>query len=98
MVEKQFADLPPEFRSEIKIGKAVYEMAPSPGCPNGVRGRAPVMEVMEVTPEMEGVILKDPTEQAMWKVARANGMLTMKEDALLKAFERLIPFEEVNTL
>ena len=98
MVDAQFADLPAEFMKEIKIGKEVYEIAPSPGCPNGVKGRMPVMEVMEVNEEMEAVILKNPTEQEMWKVARKNGMLTMKEDALLKAFERLIPFEEVNTL
>lgn len=98
MVEKQFSDLPPKFKNDIKIGKEVYEIAPGPNCPNGVRGRVPVMEVMEVTKDMEEVILKNPTEQEMWKIARANGMLTMKEDALLKAFDRIIPFEEVNTL
>lgn len=98
MINEQFADLPPEFMKEIKIGKEVYAIAPGPNCPNGVKGRTPVMEVMEVTAEMEEVILKSPTEQEMWKVARKNGMLTMKEDALLKAFERIIPFEEVNTL
>jgi hypothetical protein len=31
-------------------------------------------------------------------VARSKGMLTMKEDAILKAFDKMIPFEEVNSL
>ena len=46
---------------------------------------------------MEQTILKTPTEQEIWKHARSKGMLTMKEDALLKAFDRIIPFEEFNT-
>lgn len=98
MIEKQFADLPDKFKKDIKIGKNVYKIAPGPGCPNGVRGRAPVMEVMEINKELEEVILKNPTDQEIWKVARASGMLTMKEDAILKSFEGIIPFEEVNTL
>ena len=36
---------------------------------------------------MESVILKNPTDQEIWKVARKKGMLTMKEDAILKAFD-----------
>ena len=56
------------------------------------------MEVMDVNREIQSVILKNPTEQEIWKVARSNGMLTMKEDAILKAFQRVIPFEEINTL
>jgi hypothetical protein len=31
-------------------------------------------------------------------VVRAEGMMTMKEDAIKKALEHKIPFEEVNTL
>ena len=34
----------------------------------------------------------------MFKIARKNGMLTMKEDAIIKAAKGTIPFEEVNTL
>ena len=32
------------------------------------------------------------------KIARAQGLLTMKEDAILKAFDKVIPFEEINKL
>ena len=48
--------------------------------------------------EIEAIILSKPTEQEIWKIARKNGMITMKEDAILKAFDRVIPFEEVNML
>ncbi len=47
---------------------------------------------------MQAVILKSPNEQDIYKAAREKGMLTMKEDALLKAFSGTIPIEEVNRL
>ena len=98
MIEKQFETLPEVYRRDLKIGKEVYEITPGPNCPNGVRGRVAVMEVLEMDKELEQIILKNPTEQEIWKNARSKGMLTMKEDAILKAFDRKIPFEEVNTL
>jgi type IV pilus assembly protein PilB len=98
MIEKQFADLPEVYRRDIPMGKEVYEISPAPDCPSGVRGRVAVMEVLNIDKELEQIILKTPTEQDIWKYARNKGMLTMKEDAILKAFDRVIPFEEVNSL
>lgn len=98
MLETQFTDLPEEHRKKIPFGKEVYEAIPMPNCPNGTSGRTAVMEVLEMDKALETVILKNPVEDELYKVARAKGMLTMKEDAILKAFQRIIPFEEINTL
>lgn len=98
MLEKQFSDLPQEFRKQIEIGKEVYKIAPTPDCPTGTRGRTNVMEILEMNKEIENMILKSPTELEIYKVARSQGMITLKEDAFLKAFKRIIPFEEVNSL
>lgn len=98
MIDKQFADLPENYRKEIPFGKEIYEIAPAPNCPSGIRGRMAVMEVLEIDKEMEQIILKNPTEQEIWKYARSKGMLTMKDDALIKVFQRIIPFEEYNML
>ncbi|MEK7642235.1 MAG: GspE/PulE family protein [Patescibacteria group bacterium] len=98
MVQKQFEDLPDIYKKDLKFGKEFFEISPGPNCPNGVRGRTAVMEVLEVDKELEQIILKSPTEQEIWKSARKKGMMTMKEDAILKAFDRIIPFEEVNSL
>jgi type IV pilus assembly protein PilB len=98
MIDKQFEDLPAEFKSRVTYGKEVYEIQPTPECLNGTSGRVAVMEVLEMDKQIESVILKDPTEIELYKVARAKGMLSMKEDAIIKAFQRIIPFEEVNTL
>ncbi len=98
MIDKQFEDLPLEFKRQLSFGKEVYEIAQTPECLNGTSGRVAVIEVMEMDKDIEAVILKDPTEIELYKVARAKGMLSMKEDAILKAFQRVIPFEEINTL
>lgn len=98
MIDKQFDDLPAQFKKEIPFNKEIYEIAPTSECPSGISGRMAVMEVFDMTKEVEEVILKNPTEPELYKVARSQGMLTMKEDAIVKAFQRFIPFEEINTL
>ena len=98
MIQKQFEDLPAQYRSEIPIGKEFYRVSGTEDCPTGMRGRVAVMEVLEMNDNLENVILQNPVEPEIMKVARANGMLTMKEDAIIKAFNRQIPFEEIGTL
>lgn len=98
MIENQFKDLPAEYKKELPLGTEFYEPTPVPGSPNGLKGRLAVMEVFEMDEEIEQVILKNPTEPELWKVARKKGMTTMKEDAILKGYAKKIPFEEINTL
>jgi len=98
MIDKQFADLPAQYRSEIPFADTVYEPTPTSECPKGVRGRMAVMEVFKMDKDIESVILKNPTELEISKVLRSKGMITMREDALIKAFQKVIPFEEVNKL
>lgn len=92
-VEKQMKDLPAEFRPNI--GDKMYEVVPSPECPSGTRGRIAVFEMFKVDKEMQSVILKNPTNAEIYRVARKNGMLMMREDAMFKSLEGLIPFTEV---
>ncbi|MEX0672480.1 MAG: GspE/PulE family protein [Candidatus Paceibacterota bacterium] len=98
MLEKQFTDLPEEFHNVLPTTGNVYEATATSDCPTGVKGRTAVMEMYKMTKEIEDVILNDPSENAIYDIARKQGMLTMKEDAIIKAMEGKIPFEEVNTL
>ncbi len=98
MLDKQFADLPEKYRKSIPIGDTVYEISPTEDCPNGTRGRYAVMEILEMDKDIEQIILKGGTDIDLAKAARDKGMLSMREDAILKAFKRMIPFEEVGTL
>jgi type IV pilus assembly protein PilB len=94
-VENQLKDLPEKYRKEIKIGDQMYDTVPSSECPTGTRGRIAVFEMFKVDKEMQDVILKNPVESEIYRVARKNGMLSMKEDALLKAINGVIPKSEI---
>jgi type II secretory ATPase GspE/PulE/Tfp pilus assembly ATPase PilB-like protein len=95
MLEKQFSDLPEEYKKELSIGNSFFEAQPTPECPSGTRGRVAVYEMYAVDKEMQGVILKNPVESEIYAVARKNGMLSMREDALVKCSEGTVPLQEV---
>ena len=95
MFDKEFNDLPVEFRSKLNVGNSMYEVVPSGECPSGTRGRIAVFEMFKIDKEMQSVILKSPTEAAIYKLARSKGMLMMREDAMFKSLEGTIPFTEV---
>jgi type IV pilus assembly protein PilB len=96
MIEKEFEGLPEEFKKTIPKITEVYEAVPSDECPSGTRGRGAVFEMFTMNKEIEKVVLSNPTESALFDTIRKQGMLTMREDALLKAFAGDIPFGEVN--
>lgn len=98
LIDRQFSDLPEEFKKELPPLNNVYEKSPSPTCPNGTRGRIAVFEAFKMDRDIESLILSSPIESAMFKSLRKKGMLTMKEDAIIKALNKLIPFEEVINL
>ena len=98
IVDRQFADLPPQFKKDVPFSDTVYKIKPTPSCPKGTRGRMAVMEMFMMDKDIEQVILKSPTELEVSKIVRSKGMLTLKEDAYIKAFQRIIPIEEVNKL
>lgn len=97
-LEEGFADLPKEVRDTLPPLKSFYEATTTPDCPNGTRGREAVFEIMMMDPDMEKVILKNPVEEEVYSAARAKGMFTMREDAIMKALAGQIPFQEIDTL
>jgi len=98
MIDKQFEDLPEEFKSSVPKGKTVVEAVPTEDFPKGTHGRMAVFEVFKMDKELENIILTNPVDNAIWKVVRKQGMMSMKENAIVKALNHEIPFEEVNGL
>lgn len=95
MITEQFKDLPDQFKSKLQIGNTMVKTVPSKTCPSGTKGRMAVFEMFPVDKEMEKVILENPTELNIQKVAREKGMLSMREDAIQKALKGDIPMQEV---
>ena len=98
LLEREFADLPEEYRKTLPPFTEFYRASPTAECPNGTRGRTAVFEILRMNKKLEEVVLKDPVDEKIRAAARAGGMLSMKEDAIVKALQGEIPFEEINTL
>ncbi len=94
-IKEQMKDLPVEYQQEIGINNEMYDTVPSPECPSGTRGRIAVFEMFKVDREMQNIILKNPIGSEIYKIARKKGMLTMREDAIIKAVNGVIPFSDV---
>lgn len=96
LIENELKSLPKQFH--YPIPETVYEAVRTPTCPTGMHGRMAVFEVLEMTPTIEKIVLKNPVESSLWSAARADGMLTMREDAIQKAAQKKVPFSEINNL
>lgn len=94
MIDKQFADLPQEYKAKIPIGDKMIKTVPSGTCPSGTKGRVAIFEMFAVDKEIEAAILDSPTELDLVKMLRKRGMLTMKEDAIIKSVNGKIPITE----
>ncbi|MDD2657495.1 MAG: GspE/PulE family protein [Candidatus Pacebacteria bacterium] len=97
-LDREFADLPAAYRAKLPPFTEFFHANPTDECPNGTRGRTAVFEILRMDKTIEQVVLKEPIEEKIYAAARAGGMLTMREDAIIKALAGEIPFEEVNTL
>ena len=69
------------------------------GCPHcqgtGYRGRLGIYELVDVTPEMQELVIASATAEKMRALANAQGGRTLREDGLLKAMAGLTTVEEV---
>lgn len=98
-VEREFADLPEKYLETLPVTDTVYEAQRSNDSESGMRGRLPVAELFVVDKEIEKLILTKPDENVIYEYARKNqGMLTMRNDAILKCMAGKIPWNEVNTV
>lgn len=97
MFEREFETLPKQYHDRIPAFDNIYHPVKQPGCASGTKGRIAVMEALEVDEDIQNLILKGGSEMEMYDVARKKGFMSMKEDAIIKALEGEIPYEEVNS-
>ncbi|OGY99002.1 MAG: hypothetical protein A2945_04120 [Candidatus Liptonbacteria bacterium RIFCSPLOWO2_01_FULL_52_25] len=95
-IKKALADLPPEIQNEFKEPYRVYHGQGCAKCKNkGIVGRTALFEVFEMSPELEEIINAGPTVQKIFKEAKRQGMITLRQDGVLKALQGKVSLEEV---
>jgi type IV pilus assembly protein PilB len=68
----------------------------TPENPGGYKGRMGLYEVFQVSEKIQELILKRSTSAEIQKMARAEGMITMREDGYLKALAGYTSLQEIN--
>lgn len=96
MIEKTFETLPEKYHGRIPKATTILKPEPSPKCSTGLKGRTAVTEVLEVTEEIQELILRNASEEEFFRVARKNGFISLHEDAIIKMLRHEIPYEEMN--
>ncbi|MDO8585010.1 MAG: GspE/PulE family protein [bacterium] len=96
---KKEADRLPAAVKKLLPEKGGYNIYHSPGCAacngKGVEGRVALFEVLEMTKELGDVTTSGVTESKVAEEARRQGMVTMRQDGVVKALQGLVAMEEV---
>jgi type IV pilus assembly protein PilB len=81
-------------RARVKGGLKFYQGKGCNECLQGYRGRLGVFEVLRITDRIEEAVLKKLPASDILKGSTADGMITMRQDGILKALEGLTTIDE----
>jgi len=89
-------NLPPEAKKEVLQTDYFYE---SKGCEKcnfkGYVGRIGIFEFLKMSKELQDLILKEYTLSQIKEIAKNQGMVSLKEDGIIKALKGLVNINEV---
>jgi type IV pilus assembly protein PilB len=98
LILEEIEKLPEEEKKKIKISQnfKIYEAVGCDECHRiGFSGRIGIFEILEMTKNLEEIILKEPSEAKILEEARKQGMITMRQDGILKVLNGITTIEEV---
>jgi type IV pilus assembly protein PilB len=98
LILEEIEKLPEEERKKLKIPQD-FKIFEAVGCDEchkiGFTGRIGIFEVLEMTKNLEEIILKEPSEAKIMEEAKRQGMVTMRQDGILKVLKGITTIEEV---
>ena len=98
LIIEELENLPPSVKLDYEIGRdlSIWEPVGCSQCGgSGYLGRLGIFEALEMTRELGEIILSDPTEEKIAREAKRQGMITMRQDGILKALRGETSIEEV---
>lgn len=87
-----YKDLPLSGQSSYTLAKGKDSKA----APGGYKGRVGLYEVMDISEEIQNLIVKEATSAQIQRQAIEEGMVPMRQDGYLKALQGLTTLDEVN--
>ena len=93
---QDLADVPPRIRPFIPTGVPLWRATGCSKCSNtGYRGRFSIVEILQVTPEIERLVGANATADRLAVVAHEEGMRTLRDSGLLHIYDGITTIEEV---
>ena len=99
VVRKELSAIPKEELELHELVPGNLKLWKSPGCDKcshtGTVGRIAIFEVFLVTDEVSRIIYEEANEPNLKKEAEKQGMITLRQDGIIKALKGLISIEEL---
>ncbi|MBU0476412.1 GspE/PulE family protein [Patescibacteria group bacterium] len=98
LILKEISSLPLSYKKNLRASSplSIYRAGGCKKCnQKGLTGRIAIFEVLEMTDDLSQVILEEPSESMIKKAADRQGMISMRQDGILKALEGITSIEEV---
>lgn len=101
IITKNLDSLPAELKKTLQFRPPyqIYHPNPKEGCQEckgkGFVGRVAIFEIFRMTRELGEIVSSGITQGKLWDEARRQGMVTLRQDGILKALEGEVLLEEV---
>jgi type IV pilus assembly protein PilB len=96
IIARALADLPDEMKSKYQAPYKIYHAKGCNTCKGrGILGRSQIHEIFHMTPEIERIVSAGPTIEKITAEAKRQGMITMRQDGVIKALEGILSMEDV---
>jgi len=98
LILREVEAIPAAAKADLNIPKnlEIYGTKGCQKCNNtGFSGRIAIFEAMAMTKTLSDIILKEPSETMLSKEAEAQGMITIRQDGLMKVLRGVTTIEEV---
>lgn len=98
LIQETVGQMKPEEVAKYEI-KEPYKVWKAEGCPacggTGTKGRIAIFEVFEMTPELEEIVLERVSDTKLEEALARQGMITMRQDGIMKVIQGQVALEEV---
>jgi type IV pilus assembly protein PilB len=96
IIARALADLSPSVTSQFKAPYQIYHAKGCATCKGrGVLGRTGIFEAFAITKEIEDIVSSGVTTQKIAAQAKAQGMITLRQDGIVKALKGTVSIEEI---
>lgn len=101
IIENAIMAMPPAYQKELLSDKSYLICKPNLKNPCKVcggkayKGRVAIFEMLEMTDQLEKIILGTLSESAMREEGRRQGMITMFQDGIIKVLKGMVSLEEL---